>query len=383
MRFLRGLARIIFSLTFILSGFLKLTDPVGTGLIVQEYFSFMHLGFLAPAAIWVGVALSTIEFTIGISVLIGLQMRFFTGLGLAFTCIFTLLTLYLAIFNPIAECGCFGRAIHLTNWQSFFKNIVLLLLALLIFFGRFKATVLAPPALQWVFVGMFALLAVIFAADARFHNPRIDFTDYSVGTDLGESNAASSQPAFETTFTYEKDGVRETFTLDNLPDSTWTYVETTTKELRGRRYRPHTEFTPDTMQGSFFAITSYDPQKLDKEDMEYLIQFRDQALQRGIPAAIYTPEGGSHDFKAADRKVLMTLNRSNGGVTYIKDGVIVGKWSRHNIADIDFTEVLSLDAEEEIISHKAQARMFILTIFLSILFVLALIRLICRIFLSK
>lgn len=380
MRFLRGLARIIFSLTFILSGILKLIDPVGTGLIVQEYLSFMHLGFLSPAALWLGVALSTVEFTIGISILIGLQMRFFSGLSLCFTGFFTLLTLYLAIFNPISDCGCFGKAIHLTNWQTFFKNVVLLLLALLIFFGRFKATVLASPALQWVFVGLFAFLGIYLAADARFNNPHIDFTAYSVGVDLAENSA--DEPLFETNFTYEKDGVRKHFTLDNLPDSTWTFIETNTKELTSADRYKHTEFTPDTLEGGFFAITIYDPEKIDKKDWEELRQFRAEALQHGAAATIYTPQGGE-DLGQADRKVMMTLNRSNGGVTYINDGVLVGKWARRNIDDIDFDEVLTMDAEEEIIATNSSNRIFILSVLASILLVLAIIRLVCRVFISK
>lgn len=382
MRFIRGLARVIFSLTFILSGFLKLIDPVGTGLIVDEYFSFMHLGFLSPAAIWFGMALATIEFTIGISVLIGLQMRFFTGLGLVFISFFTMLTLYLAIANPISDCGCFGKAIHLTNWQTFFKNVVLLLLALLIFFGRFKATVLASSALQWVFVGMFAALALYLAIEARFHNPRIDFTAYSVGTDLGESCGEDLQPQFETTFIYEKDGRRKTFDIENLPDSTWTFIDARTRLIGNKNRFDQAEFTPDTLQGSFFAITAYNPEKLDESDWAKLRLFATEAAIHGASAAIYTPAGGS-DLKAADRKTLLTLNRSNGGITYIQDGVIVRKWSRYDIRRIDFDEVLALDTEDEIISHRSLARMYILSVFVSILLLLAILRAICRIFISK
>lgn len=381
MRFARGLARIIFSLTFIVSGILKLIDPLGTGLIVEEYFSFMHLGFLSPASTVLGIALATIEFTIGITILIGLQMRFFIGLGLTFTALFTLLTLYLAIFNPISDCGCFGRAIHLTNWQSFLKNVVLLLLALLIFFGRFKATVLASPALQWIFVGLFVTVAIWVGTDALLNNPRIDFTAFSVGTDLGE-NSSSEEPLFETTFTYEKEGVRQHFTLDNLPDSTWTFVETTTRELASSDRYARTDFAPDSLNGSFFAISIYNPEDLSPKHWLLLRQFRDKAFQYGTAAAIYTPEGGS-DLKQADRKALLTLNRSNGGVTYFQDGVITRKWARRNIGDINFEELLSMDAEDEIILRKSSDRIFIFSLLCIILLVLALIRLVCRIFISK
>ncbi|MBQ1830836.1 MAG: DoxX family membrane protein, partial [Bacteroidales bacterium] len=101
MRFLRGLCRVLFALTFILSGILKLLDPVGTGLIVHEYLSFMHLDFLDSGAIVLGIALATLEFLIGICVLSGLRLRIVAWVALILTAFFTILTFYLMRFNPI------------------------------------------------------------------------------------------------------------------------------------------------------------------------------------------------------------------------------------------------------------------------------------------
>ena len=115
MRSLRALCRLVFGLTFIFSGFVKLLSPVGTSLIFQEYFSALHLGFLSGISLYAGMLLAICEFTIGMCILLSVRMRFFTAAGFYLCCFFTLLTLYLALLNPISDCGCFGEAVHLTN----------------------------------------------------------------------------------------------------------------------------------------------------------------------------------------------------------------------------------------------------------------------------
>ena len=184
MRFLRALCRVLFALTFIVSGALKLLDPVGTGLIVKEYLDFMHLDALVPAAIGLGIALATTEFLIGVCVLSGLRFRIVAWAALILTAFFTGLTLYLMIYNPISDCGCFGEAIHLTNRQTFFKNVVLLVLAILMFLGRKRATRVAPVWLEWTLVGIFAVVGISVAIRALGTIPQVDFTAYSVGNSV-------------------------------------------------------------------------------------------------------------------------------------------------------------------------------------------------------
>ena len=199
MKLSKALCRLIFGLTFILSGFLKLTDPIGTGLIILEYLAVFHLGFLNAASIGIGIALSAIEFLIGISILLGLRMRFFTWLGLGFISFFTLLTLYLAIFNPITDCGCFGEAIHLTNWETFYKNLVLLTCALVLFFNRKSFIPIAHAAVEWVSVGLFLSVALLIAIPTYYNIPQIDFTAYKIGTDL-DKLTRESHAEYETVF---------------------------------------------------------------------------------------------------------------------------------------------------------------------------------------
>ena len=280
MRFLRALCRILFALTFIVSGALKLLDPVGTGLIVKEYLGFMHLTALEPWAVGMGIALATTEFLIGICVLSGLRFRIVAWVALILTAFFTGLTLYLMLYNPISDCGCFGEAIHLTNKQTFIKNVILLVLAILMFLGRKRATRVAPDWLEWTLVGLFAAVGLSVAIRALTTIPQVDFTAYSVGNSLDEL-AQENQARYETTFLYTKDGHTEEFTLDNLPDESWTYLDSKTVQVGGSTRMAQVDFTLDRMEGPLLAVTVYNPSGLTPEKRERIDQFRKKALLQG------------------------------------------------------------------------------------------------------
>ena len=376
MRFLRGLCRVLFALTSILSGALKLLDPVGTGLIVKEYLDFMHLGALEPAAVWLGIALATAEFLIGVCVLSGLRIRIVSWVALILTAFFTGLTLYLMLYNPISDCGCFGEAIHLTNKQTFLKNVVLLVLAILIFLGRKRATRVAPTWLEWTFVGLFALVALSVAIRALSTIPQVDFTAYSVGNSLDEL-AQENQARFETTFLYTKDGHTEEFTLDNLPDESWTYLDSKTVQVGGSTRMAQVDFTLDQMEGPLLAVTVYNPSGLTPEKQERIDQFRKNALLHGHELVVYGP---TDEYVTADRKSLMTLNRSNGGGVYFNDGVIVAKWANSELADADLDAVLDEDPDVLILRHRIREQLYASILVAGTLLLLAMVRVLCKSF---
>jgi len=378
MRLLRGLFRIVFSLTFILSGILKLIDPVGTGLIVKEYLGFMHLDFLLPAALGLGIALATTEFLVGIGVLSGIRIRIVAWVALLLTAGFTGLTLYLMLYNPISDCGCFGEAIHLTNEQTFYKNLILLFLAVLIFLGRKRATRVAPAWLEWTFVGLFAVLALSVAIRALLTIPQVDFTAYRVGNSLDEL-AQENQARYETTFLYTKDGHTEEFTLDNLPDSTWTYLDSKTVQVGGSTKMAQVDFKLEQMEGPLLAVTIYDPEKLEPEQLERIERFKQEALLRGHEVVVYGP---TDDYEVADRKSLMTLNRSNGGAVYFNDGVIVAKWSNRELADIDLGAVLDEDPDVVILRHRIREQIYVSILIVGALVLLVIMRVICKSFIK-
>ena len=230
---MRGIARIcrlIVGLVFIFSGFVKLISPVGTSLIVREYLMAFNQTFMLPAAMVMGIALSLTEFLTGVALLLRLRLRIAAWVALILIALFTPLTLYLALFNPIEDCGCFGELVHLDNWQTFFKNLILLPCVLIIFFCRKKLTLYRYPALEWLFIGLFGLLATAVLLQTFLWAPLTEFTDYKVGNEIKEAPVGDASEMYETVFVYEKDGERQTFTLDKLPDDSWQFVESITTQ---------------------------------------------------------------------------------------------------------------------------------------------------------
>ena len=379
MRFLRGLCRVLFALTFILSGILKLLDPVGTGLIVHEYLSFMHLDFLDSGAIVLGIALATLEFLIGICVLSGLRLRIVAWVALILTAFFTILTFYLMRFNPISDCGCFGEAIHLTNTQTFIKNVVLLVLAILIFLGRKRATRVAPAPLEWVFIALFALVGLSVALRALATIPQVDFTAYRVGSSLDEL-AQENQARFETTFIYTKDGHTEEFTLDNLPDDSWTYLDSKTVQLGGSTRMAQVDFTLDQKEGPVLAVSVHHPDALRAENVERIESFRTAALAAGIQPVVYGP---TETYETADWKSLLTLNRSNGGAVYFNDGTIVAKWANSELPKVDLPAVLQEDPDVLILKHRIREQLYVSILIAGVLVLLVLMRVLCNLLIKK
>lgn len=374
MRFLRALCRVLFALTFLVSGTLKLIDPVGTGLIVKEYLDFMHLGFLEPASVALGIALSTLEFTIGICILSGLRIRFMAWVALILTAVFTLLTLYLMLFNPISDCGCFGEAIHLTNTQTFFKNLVLLVLAVLIFLGRKRATMVATPGLEWALIGVSALLALTVAVRAAATIPQVDFTAYSVGTSFDDL-AQENQARFETTFIYTKEGHTEEFTLDNLPDDSWTYLDSRTVQTGGSTKMAQVDFTLEQMQGPVFAVTVYNPAALRPQQQARIDRFCQAVRKQGLEPVVYGP---TENYETADRKSLMTLNRSNGGAVYFNDGMIVAKWANLDLDEADPGAVLAKDPDVLVLRNRIREQVYFSVLIAGALVLLVLFRVLCK-----
>lgn len=389
MKTLRTIARLVFGVTFILSGFLKFMDPVGTSLIVKEYLAVFHIGFLESAALWIGIALSTAEFTLGASVILGMRMKLMSTISMAFISFFTILTLYLAIFNPIEDCGCFGQAVHLTNWQTFGKNIVLLLCAIVFFLQRKKVFSIAPDAVEWVIVALFAFFALGVSLHSYYTLPYHDFTAYKVGTDLNDLESGAAQ--YSTTFIYSKDGEEKEFTLDNLPDDSWTYVDSKTELIEGSTDMAQIDLALSDEDGNYYTeellsqdilavAVIWDPESITSAHSKNINSFFDNAALNGVSTALFCV-GGDYDDNVpayiADRKALMTLNRSNGGFVLFHKGMIIGKWPNFKASKIDFKDYTD-DYEIELLKKDvAESIKFSFTL-IGIFIALLVIRYVCR-----
>jgi triosephosphate isomerase len=246
------------------------------------------------------------------------------------------------------DCGCFGEAIHLTHMQTFIKNLILLALIM-----AYMPPLEQPgevPRKKYVSFSLIAVSTVAFTVYSWKYIPLIDFTAYKPGAELVAGATIDPNEMFETTFTYEKDGERETFRLENLPDSTWTFIsaDTRRKDTAERNlvelsfYQPQTGAYMDTLatKGKVMVVSVYDTDmKAGKwEDIKKFMRRSDTAgfttlllcsRTEGIPSSL--------EDKAfiSDYKTLISMNRSNGGVTYFSDGILIRKWARIDAPDTD------------------------------------------------
>ena len=235
------IARLLLALTLLFSGMAKGIDPVGGGLKMEEYLRTFGLSGLRPYATTLSLLLNSFEFTLGALLLMGVWRKLTAWLALLFMGIMTLISLYLALFNPIADCGCFGDALHLTNWQTFAKNVPLLLSAIIFFCYKHRIKPLFRSKRSTLVMVALALGGILFFNYRNLrYLPIMDFRPFKVGASLQDLVLVpdgAPQDEYEYAFIYEKNGVKQTFLMDSLPDDSWNYVERHEQLVR-KGYRP-------------------------------------------------------------------------------------------------------------------------------------------------
>lgn len=411
MRFLRVLMfllRLVFGVTFILSGFFKLTDPVGTGLIVEEYLGALHLDFLRFGAIPFGILLSLLEFLTGIAVLMCVRMKAASISGLVMTAFFTVLTLFMAVFDAIDECGCFGQAINLNMWETFFKNVVLLVCIVPVFLFRRKFRPVAPVPAEWAFLGTYGILVLVCSLYSLFNLPLLDFGNFKVGTNLTvKLDKISDNSNFETYFVYEKDGKREYFGLDSLPGTDWTYVETQTR-YTGDEDDLLFDMTLTDESGAIiteeivgsdrpvFIFTVFRPESAGEKYWEKVSASMDSialyggrsivavpVVDAGIDSVVMKYPQIGDALVSGDYKTLISMVRSNGGVMLVDDGMVVRKWAGWRFAPEDVRGIVSQDSEELTAKGTIARRLFCESSILVLFLVIIIFRYVCGIIYGK
>lgn len=358
----------LFGMVFFFSGLVKLMDPVGAGLVVKEYFDFMHLGFMAPTAKAIGVILALAETLVGAALACGIWRKPVGKTALIMQSVFTLITLILLIFNPEMDCGCFGEAIHLTHLQTFIKNLILL--ALILFYFLPNKHTGEPKRRKYVSFGIVGVSCVAFMVYSLIYIPIVDFTAYKPGAELLAAASDGGDDMYEAVFTYEKDGQTQDFTLDDLPDSTWTFVSTETRlkdgladstiELSIFDEKTHTYADSLAANGKVMVFSLYDPD-IDDERWNKIGELACDAASYGIRPLIlatYTqtvPEPLQVFAYTCDYKTLISLNRSNGGLTYFFDGTLIKKWARNCTPSAEEMKELSVnDPTETSIDYESK-----------------------------
>ena len=353
---------------FFLSGIVKLMDPVGSGLVMNEYYGFLHLGFLSFSAKFMGVFFALAETVIGTALITGVWRRAVAQCAIALQSFFTLLTLLLVIFNPEMDCGCFGEAIHLTHGETFVKNIILLALLLTYYIPRKHLGETRKK--KYVSFALVTVSVLAFTVYSWVYIPMIDFTAYKAGAELQAGATVNADELYESVFTYEKDGIQQDFTLGHLPDSTWTFVNVSTRLKEGREdslvglsfYSESTGEYMDTLaiEGKVMVVSVYDPDMSAKK-WNRIENFIRRSQEAGFTTLLLTtstegvPAGMAASAFISDYKTLISLNRSNGGVTYFNDGELVRKWARANAPSrTELDELQNTDATEIAIAKDSK-----------------------------
>jgi uncharacterized membrane protein YphA (DoxX/SURF4 family) len=365
MKVLKIISRIVIGLVFIFSGFVKAVDPLGSAYKFHDYFQAFHLGFLNDLSIPLSILMCTAEFIAGFSVLTGFRFR--TGrLGiLLLLIIFTPVTFILALTNPVSDCGCFGDAIHLTNWQTFGKNIALVAFLIPLYSGSDQIKSIFSKTTDWLIILSVMFLFVLFSLFNIRYLPIIDFLPYSKGVKIAEKMIIpdGAQPdIYNTTLIYEKDGVRKEFTVKEYPagDSSWKFIDQKSVLIR-KGYKPPihdfmiTSLTGEDITGKILSDPGYSLLMITKK----LREAGQKSLNNGFSLGVFCmskgisfyvlSSSGSDEMKSyengltfcsADETTLKTMVRANPGFILIKDGRILEKWSWANLPDEKWFEKL-------------------------------------------
>ncbi len=353
MKILVGVARIFVGILFIISGFIKLNDPIGFSFKLQEYFSaeVLNIEFLIPFALVIAIFLVVFELVLGIMLIIGYLPKFTLWSLLLMIVFFTFLTFYSAYFDKVKDCGCFGDAMPLTPWQSFYKDAVLLGLILLLFFNRKLITpILAPASHRWIIFLSF-MLCFIFAYYVLMHLPAIDFRAYKVGNNLLEEMKIpddAKKAEYEYQWKFLQDG--EEVIIKNsgaYPNVSGKYVGVETA-LISEGFKPRIpdfsilkddeNITQEILsKDKLLLIVAYDLRSTERKGFANIKILSEQALKKGYTVVGLTASGDdmkkeitsefnlNFEFYQSDETVLKTIVRANPGILTLKKSTVLQK----------------------------------------------------------
>jgi uncharacterized membrane protein YphA (DoxX/SURF4 family) len=352
-------SRIFVGVLFIISGLLKLDDPVGFSYKLAEYFTVFHVEFLTPLALAFSLFLVILEVVLGLMLLVGFKPKLTVWSLLLLIVFFTFLTFYSAYFNKVTDCGCFGDALKLTPWQSFTKDVVLLVFILVLFANQKLIRPFLSKGLTNAVVLLGVLASVFMGYWVLNHLPVIDFRPYKIGTDIEkgmEIPEGAPRAVVEMVFVYNVNGQNKEFTekdLMSIPEGA-TFVERKDNVI-SEGYKPAihdfsmekdgADHTAEMLgKPKLLAIVAYDLSKSDPDGMQKLEGVARTAKSQGYEVVAMTASGEaeiaaakkkyglSFDFYFCDATTLKTIERANPSLIVLHYGTIVDK-KHHNDAD--------------------------------------------------
>jgi uncharacterized membrane protein YphA (DoxX/SURF4 family) len=311
MKILTLILRLLVSFTFIFSGFVKLVDPLGSSYKFQEYFSagVLNLEFLIPYALPFSILLILAELMLGVLLLLGYLPKFTVWSLLAMILVFLFLTWYSAFYNKVLDCGCFGDAVKLTPWETFYKNVVLLVFIVVLLFGtKHIRPLISLSFAKWTSF-LFFVVFLYITYHVLVHLPIIDFRPYAIGKNIpeGMKPVGSEMPPIHDFYLENMNG-------DNLTDEV-------------------------LLADKVMLIVTYNIEKSDRQGFANIKTITDKALANGYKVYALTAslEEDFIDVKDefnlnfemlfCDETTLKTIIRANPGIVMLQKGTVTGKWN--------------------------------------------------------
>lgn len=360
---LTTVCRFVLAVVFIFSGFVKAIDPLGTQYKIQDYLdAFGWTGIFPDFMPFLASALLAIlEFCLGVYLFFGIRRIIAPRAVVAVMAVMTPLTFWLAVDNPVSDCGCFGDAVVLSNWATFWKNVVLLAMSVVVLKCRKRIFPLVTTRFDWL-IALYGFVYILCMLVYCYRElPVFDFRPYYVGADIrkGMEIPEGEEPTvYETRFILQKEGVKKEFTLENYPDSTWTFVDSKTVVKKQGYEPPIHDFSIMNYEDGedltelvladenyTFLLVSHQLGLADDSKIDLINELYDYSLEYGYAFYCLTSStdedilkwqentGAEYPFCLMDNITLKTMIRSNPGLILLKEGKIIQKWSVNNFPD--------------------------------------------------
>ncbi|WP_422105623.1 BT_3928 family protein [Winogradskyella sp.] len=363
MKYIVQFSRIFVGVLFIISGFIKLNDPLGFSYKLQEYFGadVLNIEFLIPYALLLSVFVVVFEVVLGVFLLIGYLPKFTVYSLLAMIVFFTFLTFYSAYFDKVKDCGCFGDALKLTPWESFTKDVVLLVLILILVYGLKHIQPIFKTLLNTIIALFSFILSLWFGYHVLMHLPSIDFRAYAIGKNIQEQMVIpedAAKPVLEYTWTFNVNGEAQEFvTNGSYPSVDGEYVGVETKTIDEGYIPPIQDFSIESEdedlttyfleKDKLVIVAMYNITTSETDGVAKLRAFTDEAIRKGYTVIGLTSSGNEakervkqdykldFDFYLCDEKVIKTIVRANPGIVLLERGTVVNKTHWNDIEDME------------------------------------------------
>ena len=358
-----NLCRFSLALVFVFSGFVKAIDPLGTQYKIQDYLVALGWSEIFPDFLpfLMAVLLGVVEFCLGVYLFFGIRRIIAPRVLVLIKSFKAPLTLWLAIDEPVSDCGCFGDAVVLSNWQTFWKNVLLLVASITVLKWRKRIFPLVTTRLDWS-IGLYGFVFVLGVTCYCYYKlPIFDFRPYHIGADIREGMEipeGKRPTVYETRFVMQKDGEVKEFVVDDYPDSTWTFVDTRLV-VKEKGYEPPihdfsiirqedgediTDIVLDD-ENYMFLLVAHQMELADDSSIDLINELYDYSLKYGYSFYCLTSSsdedilrwqnstGAEYPFCLMDNTTLRTMIRSNPGVILLQKGKVLNKWGVNEIPD--------------------------------------------------